>query len=181
MKATTKAKFVWKLHILNSLSFHSRFRLAMTSFFRCRQINFGKNHFPSISRPRAKCLRLALETFSSVSRTRLQAGTLFKRLVPLRWEEISVPELIGKEVQFKMENCKNYALEFHELLWYFTISCSMLNEITLKRRFHSQNSQNHSCALSCSPGVFSSSSFLQLRSKISNLGLKNNKNISFCF
>lgn len=47
----------------------------------------------------------------------------------------------------------------------------MLDKITLKRRFHSQLEEVYSSMRLCSPGGFSSSSFLQLRSKISNLGL----------
>lgn len=93
------------------------------------------------------------------------------RLVPRAVEEkfVSVAKLLEKH--FRMEHCENYALAFHDILWFFTISCLMLNEITLKKRFHSQERRFHSSMRSCCPGVFSSSSFLQLRSKISNLGL----------
>lgn len=139
---------------------------AGNSFFATILDNRRENHFPSISYPRSFSTIGTWETLDDDSCFQL-SGKYCKTSSKQNGEKFPFPHWSDRK-DFKMENCKNYALGFHEL---FTISCSMLNEITLKRRFHSQNLQTHSCVHSCFPGVFSSSSFLQLRSKISNLGL----------
>lgn len=52
---------------------------------------------------------------------------------------------------FKAKHRANYAAAFHGFVWFFTISCLMLNEITLKAAISLTKRESLACARFCCP------------------------------